>query len=155
MSFQLHGELKVLQPFRRIELIVHIAISVLPGTHFYLSQVKNFRPRTQHRNNVPKLRGEKHDISSKILHQAGFETARQAATARKRNALAVAPCPCQSYFRNSTFGYTYSGYCSPSNRGLLENRESIPTNNSLSFFSLSVKEKERHLIDLHIYQFFS
>ena len=37
-------------------------------------------PRTQHRNNVPILRGEKHDISLKILHQAGFETARQAVT---------------------------------------------------------------------------
>ena len=36
--------------------------------------------RTQHRNNVTILRGEKHDISLKILHQAGFETARQAVT---------------------------------------------------------------------------
>ena len=41
--FQLHGEHTVLQPFRRIELIVHIAISVLPGTHFHLSQVKYLR----------------------------------------------------------------------------------------------------------------
>ena len=42
--FQLHGEHTVLQPFRRIEqLIVHIAISVLPGTHFHLRQVKNLR----------------------------------------------------------------------------------------------------------------
>ena len=37
-------------------------------------------PKTQHLNNVPRLREEKHDISLKILHQAGFETARQAAT---------------------------------------------------------------------------
>ena len=37
-------------------------------------------PRTQHRNNVPILRGEKHYISLKILHQARFETARQAVT---------------------------------------------------------------------------
>ena len=37
------GEHTVLQPFRRIELIVHIAISVLPGTHFHLSQVKHLR----------------------------------------------------------------------------------------------------------------
>ena len=36
--------------------------------------------RTQHNNNVPSLRGEKNDISLKILHQTGFETARQAAT---------------------------------------------------------------------------
>ena len=48
-------------------------------------------PRTQHRNNVPILTGEKHDI--KILHQAGFETARQAATLAKLRALTIAPCP--------------------------------------------------------------
>ena len=50
-------------------------------------------PRTQHLNNVPRLRGEKHDISLRILHQAGFETARQAATSAKRHALTIAPCP--------------------------------------------------------------
>ena len=50
-------------------------------------------PRTQHRNNVPVLRGEKHDISLKILHQAGFETARQAVTLAKLRALAIAPRP--------------------------------------------------------------
>ena len=44
-------------------------------------------PRTQHRNNVPILRREKHDISLKILHQAGFETARQAVTFAKLRAL--------------------------------------------------------------------
>ena len=37
-------------------------------------------PRTQHRNNVPRLGREKHEISPKILHQAGFETTRQSAT---------------------------------------------------------------------------
>ena len=47
-------------------------------------------PRTQHLNNVPRLRGEKHDISLKILHQAGFETARQAATSAERHALTIA-----------------------------------------------------------------
>ena len=50
-------------------------------------------PKTQHLNNAPRLRGEKHDISLKILHQAGFETARQAATTAERHALAIAPCP--------------------------------------------------------------
>ena len=50
-------------------------------------------PRTHHLNNVPRLRGEKHDISLKILHQAGFETARQAATSAERHALTIAPCP--------------------------------------------------------------
>ena len=50
-------------------------------------------PRTQHLNNVPRLRGEKHDISLKILHQAGFETARQAARSAELHALTIAPCP--------------------------------------------------------------
>ena len=44
VPFQLLGEHTVLQPFWRIELIVHmIAIYVLPGTHFHLSQVKHLR----------------------------------------------------------------------------------------------------------------
>ena len=49
-------------------------------------------PRTQHVNNVPRLRGEKHHISLKILREAGFETARQAATSAERHALTIAPC---------------------------------------------------------------
>ena len=62
----------VLQLFRRIELLVHIAISVLKGTHFQNEWNEAFEgemlcPRTQHRNNVPRLRGEKHEISLKIL----------------------------------------------------------------------------------------
>ena len=40
VSFQLHGEHTVLQPFRRIELTVHIFPSVLPGTILNLSQVR-------------------------------------------------------------------------------------------------------------------
>ena len=44
-------------------------------------------PRTHHPNNVPRLRGEQ------VLHQAGFETARQAATSAERHALTTAPCP--------------------------------------------------------------
>ena len=61
VPFQLPGEHTVLQPFRRIELIVHIAISVLPGTHFQSSEAFEGEvscPRTQHLNNVPILRGE-------------------------------------------------------------------------------------------------
>ena len=50
-------------------------------------------PRTQHRNNVPILWGEKHDISLKILHQVGFETAQQAATLTKFRALTIVPRP--------------------------------------------------------------
>ena len=56
--------------------------------------------RAQHRNNVPRLRGEKHDFSLKILQEAGFETARQEATLSKRHALAIASCP-------SLWKYTY------------------------------------------------
>ena len=50
-------------------------------------------PRTQHQNNVRILRGEKHDISLKILHQAGFETARQAATLSKLRAQTIVQLP--------------------------------------------------------------
>ena len=84
----------ILQPFRRIELIVHITISVLLG----IQSSEAFEgeascPSTHHVNNVPRLRGEKHDISLKILHQTGFETARQAATSAERHPLTIAPCP--------------------------------------------------------------
>ena len=43
VPFQHPGEHTVLQLFRCIELIVYIAISVLPGTQFHLSQVKHLR----------------------------------------------------------------------------------------------------------------
>ena len=36
VPFQLHGEHIVLQPFRRIKLIVHMAIYVLPDTNLHL-----------------------------------------------------------------------------------------------------------------------
>ena len=79
VSFQLPGEHTVLQPFQRIELIVHIAIAVLPGRPYSFSPESSEAfegevscPRTHHLNNVPRLRGGKHDISLKILHQAGF-----------------------------------------------------------------------------------
>ena len=41
VPFQLHRGHIVPQPFRRIDLIVHNAISALPGTHFHPSQVKH------------------------------------------------------------------------------------------------------------------
>ena len=66
-------------------------------------------PRTQHLNNVPRLRGEKHDISLKILHQAGFETARQAATSAERHALTIAPCPSLSHLKGCNGRTVYSG----------------------------------------------
>ena len=97
VPLQLHGEHTVQQPFRRIELIVHIAISVLPGTHFHLSQVKHLKVKclAQAHNILTMSQdlGGKYDICLKILHQAGLETARQAATSAERHALTIAPCP--------------------------------------------------------------
>ena len=57
VPFQLHGEHTVQQQFRRIELIVHIAFSVLPGAHLHLSQVEHARVKCnaqghKHRNNL-------------------------------------------------------------------------------------------------------
>ena len=43
VPFQLHGEHIVPQPFRRNKLLLQIAISVLPGTHLHLSQVRSVR----------------------------------------------------------------------------------------------------------------
>ena len=40
MPFQFHGEHTVLHPFRHIELVIHIAISVLPGSLLILTWVK-------------------------------------------------------------------------------------------------------------------
>ena len=62
-------------------------------------------PRTQHRNKVLILRGEKHDISLKILHQAGFETARQAVTLEKHRALDIAPRPSLVHIENLDIYY--------------------------------------------------
>ena len=42
-------------------------------------------PKNTTSNNFPILRGEKHDISPKFLHQAGFKTARQAASCHLRS----------------------------------------------------------------------
>ena len=73
-------------------------------------------PRTQHLNNVPRLRGEKHYIPLKILHQAGFETARQAATSAERHALTIAPCQCSKQFK-------IYGVCSAAVYGTLHFKE--------------------------------
>ena len=58
VQLQLHGDHTVLQPFRRIGLLVHIVISVLPGTYFYLSPVKHLRVKCiAQGHNIPRLRG--------------------------------------------------------------------------------------------------
>ena len=77
----------------------HTALAAIPAletnrTHCHLYPTRySFTPesseacegkvscrKTQHRNNVPILRGEEQDISLKIVHQAGLETTRQAVT---------------------------------------------------------------------------
>ena len=75
-----------------------------PGTRYSFTPesseaCKGKVQRKQHRNNVPILRMGKHDISLKILHQAGFETARQAVTLAKLHALTTGhvPLPCISW----------------------------------------------------------
>ena len=55
-------------------------------------------PRTHHLTSVQRLRGEKHDISLEILHQAGFETARQVVRSAERHALTIGPCPSLKFF---------------------------------------------------------
>ena len=85
----------ILQAFRRIKLIIHIVISVLPGTHFHLSQVKNlsgFAKDTTSKQ-CPNIERGETLYFSEILHQAGFETARQVATMPTLRALTTAPCP--------------------------------------------------------------
>ena len=98
VPYQLHGEHTVLQPVRRNKLIIHIAISAVPGTDFHLSQVKHVRVKCLAQGqNIETMsqywEGGKHDISLKILHQARFETARQAATLTKLRGLTIASCP--------------------------------------------------------------
>ena len=69
-AISIHGEHTVLQPFRRIELVVHIVvhISVLQGTHSDLSLVKHVGVKClvqghKHRNSVLTLTRKKCDIS--------------------------------------------------------------------------------------------
>ena len=97
VPFQIHREHTVLQTFRRIQHNAHCHICPTKCS-FSPESSEAFEgevpcPRTQHRNNVLRLREEKHNIYLKTLHQAGFETARQAATLAKRHALTIASRP--------------------------------------------------------------
>ena len=73
-----------LQPFRRKELIADIAISVLPGTYFQLNQVKHVRVKWLAQGHSIKTMSQYCEGRNEIflLHQAGFETARQTATSQ-------------------------------------------------------------------------
>ena len=53
----------------------------------------------------PNIGRRKHDFSLKILHQTGFETARQAATLTMLHALPVVPRPSQYINENNFFFY--------------------------------------------------
>ena len=70
MPLQLAGSIQTLQPFWRLELIVHIAISVLPGTHLHLSEVSQARVKWHNIETLsqqsfcPTMRGDKHDTIS-------------------------------------------------------------------------------------------
>ena len=111
VPFQLHGEHTVLQPFLRIEHSVHTVLPSLSYRVHILTWVKwsiwewsalQHRKNVEHRNNISRLRGEKHDISLKILHQVGFKSTRQTATLAKRNALTISPFPSLTRFSAGT-----------------------------------------------------
>ena len=90
VPFQLHEEHTALQ-----QLIVHIVISILPGTHLDLNEVKHVWVKSltqghKHRDSVPTLRGEKH--FSENRHQAQIDPTRQAAAVAKRHALFMHVC---------------------------------------------------------------
>ena len=76
VPFQLHMDHTVLQPFRRIELIVHIAIAILPHTHLDMSEVKRVSVKrlAQGHDIETTLRGEKHDIFRKSCSKRGFKS---------------------------------------------------------------------------------
>ena len=100
VPFQLHGEHTVLQPFLRIELIIHIAISVLTGTHFHLRQVKQLRvkclaqgPRLKQ---CPKIERGETIYFSENPAPSGIRNRTAGSDMAKRNALAIAPCPSHS-----------------------------------------------------------
>ena len=99
LPYQLHREHTALHPFRRIELIVHIAISVIPGTDFHLIKwsisERSGLPKDITSKQWPKI-GTEYDISLKILHQ-GFENARQAATSTKLCVPTITPRPSLNY----------------------------------------------------------
>ena len=69
-----------MQPIRRIELIVHIAISVLPGTHLHLSEEKHVRvKRLAQENHIETMSLSREDETwyfSVNLHKVGIEPAR-------------------------------------------------------------------------------
>ena len=72
VSFQLHGENTALQSFRRIKLIVHNVISIIPGNPLHLRQVKHVLVKylAEEHNIETMLKEEKQYIYLKILHNA-------------------------------------------------------------------------------------
>ena len=108
---RLHGEHTVLQPFRRIKFITHIAISAPPCPHFHLSQVNHLEVEClAQEHNIETmstiLMGEKYDIYLRILHKAECKTTRKVATLTKLRALTIALCP--SLGRTTSWNCTIS-----------------------------------------------
>ena len=85
----------VLQPFQRIELSIHIATSVLPGTHLHLSQTNLGSVKCLAQgHDVPTLKGGRHDNFLKTCTKEELNShGRMPATMAKRNALTITPHP--------------------------------------------------------------
>ena len=102
---QLHREQTVLQPFRRIELIVYTLLSLSHQVLIY-TRVKwsiwgqSVMPKDTTSKQCPNIERGEISYFLKMLHQAGFETARQAATLANLHALAIAPRPSQALLQN-------------------------------------------------------
>ena len=80
VSFQPHREHTVLPYLCALNLSYTLPRYEFKPESSIACEGKVSCPGTHHQKNVPILRGEKHDISLKILHQVGLETAQQAAT---------------------------------------------------------------------------
>ena len=93
VPFQLPGEHTVLQPFPRIELIIHIATSVLPGrpTHFHLSQVKHLRVKCLAQGHTILTMSQ--DWEGRNMTFLWKSCTKQDSTSAERYALTIAPCP--------------------------------------------------------------
>ena len=103
VPFQLHGEHTVLQPFRRIELILHIAVSVISGSFYtwvnWSMWGESALPKYRTWIECPNIeRGETFPWTKR-----GCETARQVA---KLQALTISP---RSSQQKPTIQYTRGG----------------------------------------------
>ena len=92
-------------PFRRLEFIVHIAISVLQGINLW----SIWGWRTHIETMSQDWEGRNMIFLWKFCTKRGFENARQAATSAKHHALAVVPCPSPNGSMTNTAQLSYLG----------------------------------------------